>query len=388
MIMRATFTVGRVLGIPIRVHLSWFVAVGLSTGLFALRVYPAIFPDATVTTCWLLALATALIFFLSILLHELGHALVARRCGVPVRDITLFLLGGVAQIAQEMKRPGVELRVAGAGPAVSLLLAGVAWGLATLSDGHNDALAVMWSWLSWMNLSLALFNLLPGFPMDGGRLLRAAVWKVSGNYQLATRGAAWCGRAIALALMAAGGAIILRIHGLPLGTDPLSGLWLVLIGVYLDRAARQSLKTVRMLEQLRRLSAGDIMRRDVPVVSSHAAVGDFLPEILASVDCEAVFVADYDGSGGSDGDATMVGLVTRGQAIMVPEPDRRRVTAHDLMLATRDMRPASLDDDAASLLQRLEHEGLAALPVVAADEVLGLVGRASLVRLMERRGRV
>jgi len=386
--MKSTFTAGHVLDIPIRVNASWFVSLALSTGLLGARVYPDVLPGRPAIAYWSLALTTSLIFFASILLHELGHALVARYFGVPVRSITLFLLGGVAQITQEMKQPSAELLIAAAGPAVSILLSGFFLGLMLLTDfrHHPGPFAMMWTWLWLLNLSVGVFNLIPGFPMDGGRIFRSLIWSATGSYKWATRIAGGTGQVVALLLMALGAATIARVPGLSLGGGAFNGAWLILIGWYLNNAARQSLSVLRVLERLRAYRAEDAMLRDVPVVDSSASVMTFLPQILSSRDCEVAFVADYAADGLPKG-GRLVGMVTRSSAVTVPERDRERVTARQLMVPAETLDPASPEDDGASLLQRLEGEGLVAVPVVSGGEVLGLVGRASLLHLLERRGR-
>jgi Zn-dependent protease len=385
--MTGTFSGGRVLGSPIRVSPSWFIALAFSTALLGLRVIPDTLPSYSSVLHWTLALATSLTFFLSILLHELGLAIVAQRFGIRVRSITLFLLGGVAQIAQEVKKPGAEILIAGAGPFVSLFLALVFFLCARATGGRREPVEVMFTWLWVTNLSVGVFNLVPGFPMDGGRVFRALLWAATGNYRWASRIAGWTGRAVAGSLLLLGLAMTLGIGGFALRGDSFSGLWLVLVALYLDNAARGSLESLRLLEHLRRFRAGDVMLHDVPIVRSGAMVGDFLPDMLAQRDCDAAFVAEYANADDDTDGGRMIGLVTRGSAITVPEWKRTLVTALELMLPADEMEPAAPDEDAASLLQRLEGEGLVAVPVVSGGEVLGLVGRTNLLKLIERRGR-
>jgi Zn-dependent protease/CBS domain-containing protein len=392
-----SFTAGRIAGIPVRISASWFIALAVSTGIMGLRIYPALLPATPDGARWALAFATSIAFFLSILLHELGHALVARRFDVPVASITLFLLGGVAQITREVKRPLAELLIAAAGPLTSLALGGLCLLPALLAPRHHRSYAyelalhphagpliVTSAWLGVLNLSVGIFNLIPGFPMDGGRVLRAVIWACGASYRVATRIACFGGRIVAVLCIGLG--ILAALHVLPgraWEMGPLNALWLVLIGFYLDRTDRQSQAAQQILDRLGRLSAAELMLREVPIVRAGARLRDFLPELLAQRDCEAAFVADDE----DDEGGRMVGLVLRGRAMTVPAHDRDRLTAADLMLPADGMLPAAPDDDGASLLQRLEAEGLAAVPVVAGGEVLGLIGRASLFRYaMERRG--
>ncbi|MHB8576976.1 MAG: M50 family metallopeptidase, partial [Dehalococcoidia bacterium] len=367
--MRSSFVAGYLFGIPIRIAPSWFLAVAGSVSLLGWKIYPDILPADSAPVHWSLALATSLIFFASILLHELGHALLARRFGIPVGGITLFLLGGVAQITQEVRRPSRELLIAAAGPLVSILL-GVVFLVPALASHKHGPIAVMCSWAGLMNLSVGIFNLLPGFPMDGGRIFRAAVWAITGEFGLATRIAAWSGRLLALTMIVLGGLMIARVGVFARYEEPLGGFWLALLGFYLDGAARQSLMVLRVLEYLGRFRAGELMLRDVPIIDAGDSVLQFLPALLAMRDCEAAFVAEQRTDDPEHTEQTtdplrMIGMVTRGRAITVPERERGRTTAFDLMLPADGMFPAGPNDDAASLLQRLEAEGLAAVPVVA-----------------------
>ncbi len=220
--------------------------------------------------------------------------------------------------------------------------------------------------------------------MDGGRVLRALIWAVTGSYRWATRIAGWGGRLVAMLLIGLGLASSLRLPHTPLDAGPYNGIWFLLIGLYLDSGARQSLRMLRMLDYLRRYRAGDLMLRDVPVVDADARVVDLLPEMLSSRDCEVAFVTERGMPGEND---RMIGMLGRGQAIMLAPHERERLTARDLMLPAESLVPAAPDDDAAGILQRLELEELAGVPVVAGGEVLGLVGRLNLLNLLERRGR-
>jgi Zn-dependent protease len=383
-----TLTAGRIAGIPIRISPSWFLALALSTVLVGDRLSEGLLPDAPPGVRWMLALATSFLFFASILLHELAHALVARRCGIPVASITLFLLGGVALITREARRPRHELLIAAAGPLTNLVLGGVFLLPLIATRNRFSPSVALAAWLGVLNLSLAIFNLAPGFPMDGGRILRAMIWGAGVSLRTSTQIACLTGRLVALLFIALGMAVLLRLAPghLP-NFGPLGALWLVVIGVYLERSARRAQFVQQVLEDLGRCSAVDLMLRDVPVVRTGARISDFLPDLLALRDCEAAFVtAEEDAEDTGD---RMVGMVLRGRAVTLSQRDRDRLTAGDVMLRAEGMQPAAPGDDGAGLLQRLESEGLAAIPVVADGEVLGLVARAGLLRYaLERRGRI
>jgi Zn-dependent protease len=387
--MQGSYPAGRLFGVPIRVTPAWFVALGVTAALFALRIYPDVLTESSDSTRWALGIATALLFFFCILLHELGHAAVARLFHVPVRGITLFLLGGVAQIANEVRDPVTELSIAGAGPAVSLALTGVCFVLAQLTPGGRvhagfdpaHTLHVLLTALWLLNLSVGVFNLIPGFPMDGGRLLRALIWLLTGSYLWATRIAGWGGRFIASGMIVLGLAAVLSVPGAPLNGDVLAGVQLMLVGGYLLNAAHAADVSERALATLRRYTASTLVRRDVPLVDAGALLLDFLPALMTAGDCDTAFV--IDGAAGED--RRVVGLLGREAALLLPVAQRARTTARQIMLPAATIRPAGPDDDGAALLQRLELEGLAALPVVAAGELLGVVNWRALTRVLERR---
>jgi len=230
--MGASLRLGRVFGIPIEVNFSWIFVFLLLTYLLAGQ-----FEDARlrwpVAQRWSVAMLTVVLFFLSALAHELSHSVMALSRGIPVRSITLFIFGGVSRLEREPQRPITEFAVAVVGPLLSILLAvifGAAWFL--LGRGHST-LEVVLLLLAWTNLSLGVFNLVPGYPLDGGRLLRAGIWGITGNHHRATQIAARMGQAI-------GGAMVLGGFSLALLFEPLDGLWIAVVGVFLFSMAKSS----------------------------------------------------------------------------------------------------------------------------------------------------
>jgi Zn-dependent protease len=219
---------GRIAGVDVRVHWTWAIAASLITLALAGNVFPAEVPGLSNRDYTVMAVATALLFFASLLLHELGHALVARREGIPTREITLWMLGGVAQSDAPFETPGIEARVALAGPAVSAGL-GTALVAAGLVAGLPPALAAVLEWLGWTNLLLLAFNLLPVLPLDGGRVLRAALWRVRHSQLRATRDAARVAQVLSAALIGLGLLGFLSGGGF-------SALWLAFVGVFLMSA--------------------------------------------------------------------------------------------------------------------------------------------------------
>ncbi|HEX7976570.1 MAG TPA: site-2 protease family protein [Anaerolineales bacterium] len=229
--MQTTFTFGKFGGIPLKVHINWFLTVALVTWSLAAGFFPQEYPGWGSEIYWSLGLATAFLFFFSVLLHELGHAVVALREAVPVESITLFIFGGVAHIANEPETPGAEFRIVAAGPLTSLMLAAFFRGVSMFAV-FGPQVGGAADYLSRINLILALFNLIPGFPLDGGRIMRSILWKLTSSFKKATRWAAHVGMAIALSFIFAGVGVMV------LGQF-MSGLWIAFIGWYLTSAVQE-----------------------------------------------------------------------------------------------------------------------------------------------------
>jgi Zn-dependent protease len=233
--MRASIRLGRWFGVPVGLHYSWFVIAWLITLSLTDR-FAALNPSWPAATIWTMAVATAGLFFICIVLHELAHAMVARVSGVPVRGITLFALGGIAQIEKDAETPGTEFWIAIAGPAASFAIAIVCRLLASAAGFAEPSatvspFAAVFGWLAYINFGLGLFNLIPGFPLDGGRVLRSIVWAITRNATRATRIAARSGQVVALMFIASG------LYSVLLRGD-LGGLWIVFIGWFLLEGAQ------------------------------------------------------------------------------------------------------------------------------------------------------
>lgn len=244
-------------GIPIELNISWILILILVTWSFATGYIPENYPGVfSVPVTWVLSFLTAILLFISILLHELSHSLVAVRNGLPIRRITLFMFGGVAQMSREVDDPGLELRMAAAGPFLTIVLAGMLF-LLSLLTGRVLFLSVLLRTLANINLGVFIFNMIPGFPLDGGRILRAAIWWRRGDLIGATRVASNIGSAFAYLLVFAG------TMGFIMYRSMIGGLWMVFIGLFLLRAARDSYRNVLYQKVLSEMKVDDIMRREV-----------------------------------------------------------------------------------------------------------------------------
>ena len=264
--------IARIFGVPIYVHPSWVVIFGLITWTLATGYFPARYPDLPATTYWGKGLVASLLFFLSILLHELGHAVMAQRNGIRIRSITLFIFGGVAQMEKDPADGATEFRIAVVGPIVSLGLAGVFYAVSTLEIMGEGARGVS-RYLALINLVLAVFNLVPAFPLDGGRLLRGLVWQKTDKAR-ATRIASGAGTFFAYFLIVSG---VFHL----VGGAPLAGVWYVLIGWFLKEAAAGAYQGARLDETLRGLTVRDAMITEVATLPSEISVAEAAREFFA-----------------------------------------------------------------------------------------------------------
>lgn len=263
------FEIGKILGIPIKVHFSWFFIFTFLTWSLATGYWPGVLPGGSSFRYWVMGAITALLLFLSVLLHELGHSYVALRYRIPIAHITLFIFGGVAQMRGEPPGPRAEFLIAIAGPLVSFGLAGILLGVHVIgsSIAGIDGLVMLGSLLGFVNLQLGLFNLIPGFPLDGGRVLRAGLWAWSGDFFQATRRAALAGQVCGMSLGLVGGAFVL---GALVGQEPdafaSEGGWIILIGAFLFFAARGSRRQADLRAHLHKVTVQDVMISHVVAV--------------------------------------------------------------------------------------------------------------------------
>lgn len=366
--MTAQLTLGRVWGIPIRIHPSWFLIFALVAWSLAAGYFPVEYPGWGRATYWLVAAATSVLFFGSIVVHELGHSWVALRNGLRIRGITLFIFGGVAQIVREPASARVEFRIAVAGPLTSLGL-GALFGGAWVLTRELDVLAAGAIWLARINLTVALFNLLPGFPLDGGRVLRALVWHRTGNFQRATRTAAFVGQVLASAFIVFG--ILVALGGNVLG-----GIWMAFIGWFLQNAAAATETQAGLRELLRGVTVAQVMTRDCPRVGRDWTLEQLVQAEVLGAGRRCFFVAE---------DGHLHGLVTLHEIKAVPRERWAEVRAGDVLTSVDRLAVAGPQEDLLVALERMDDANVAQLPVVAAGELVGVIGREHIVRYVRAR---
>jgi Zn-dependent protease len=363
--MSSAVTVFRVRGIPVRVHLSWLVVFGLIASSLARGYLPHELPDLPLITYWANGVLAALLLFASILLHELSHSLVAVHYGIPVSGITLHIFGGVSTLTREPDRPGVEWIMAIVGPLTSFVLAA---GLAVVHRfaGLPAPAGVVTRYLIFMNTAVGIFNLLPGYPLDGGRLLRAALWKATGDLGRATRAAGRMGAGLALLLMTVG---ILRIAR----GDFLGGLWLLLIGLFLQQAAQETAKQQQLRDALGALSVRDAMTRDVIRVAPDLSVARLVEEVFWPHHVSSFPVVD---------DGRVVGIVAVDQLKQVPRARWTATRVADVMHPLGEALRASPADPLWQAVAKLSQNGVGRLAVLDDGRLVGYLSVKDVTHLL------
>jgi Zn-dependent protease len=375
--MKSSVRFAKIFGIDIGVNYTWFIVFALVTLTLASGYFPERYPDWGTAGYLAAGLLTSVLFFASVVFHELAHSVVAMAWGIPVKSITLFIFGGVANIEREPHRPLAEFLIALAGPAASLLLA-LGFGLAWLAGEWTGlaALAGLGFYLASLNLSLALFNMIPGFPLDGGRVFRSLVWAWTGNMNRATRWAATAGRVVAVLMIVGGGVLFLAGNWS-------SGLWLAFIGWFLDNAASQSNRQVWLREALEGYTAADFSSMCQPVSSNTPL--DWVVRDHVLPQGQSCFLVTEDTL--STGRFEPQGVATLGQIRKVPRQHWGWTPIRQIMTPWQSLKPASSGEDAFALLQRMLAEGLTLLPVVDGSRFIGLVQRENLLRFAQMRAR-
>jgi Zn-dependent protease/predicted transcriptional regulator len=371
--MEAQIKLGRLLGVPIGLHYSWLIIAFLITVSLAGHFQTAN-PAWGPGVIWTTALLTAVFFFAALVAHELSHAAVARARGLPVRSITLFALGGVAQIEKEAADAKTEFWMGIVGPITSAVigfgLLGVAWGLGwTVMSTPATPLLAMLVWLGYINVSLAVFNMVPGFPLDGGRVLRALVWWRTGDAGRATRVAARTGHGVAMFFIAIG--IVRFFAGAGVG-----GLWIAFIGWFLLDAARASQVQLGISEALRGVRVADVMERNCPTVDGHLNLQTLAEEHLLRTGRRCVLVAEK---------GQVVGLISLHE---IKQVDRARwpyTTVGDAMRPLEDLRTVAPATPVVEALELMGRHDLNQLPVVSDGRLEGMISRGHVLQLLQTR---
>ena len=371
--MSGDIKLGRIAGFPLSMNWSVLVIASLLTWSLATGSFPSDAPGHSNVTYWVVGLGAATVFFGSLLAHELAHALVARGAGVEVKGLTLWLFGGVASLGGESPTPRADFRIAAAGPATSLGLAAgfaaVAGGLQLIGVAHIVVVAA--SWLSGINLMLGVFNLIPGAPLDGGRILRAFLWHRHGDRVRAAVTAARAGAVVGYGLIGFGLIEFLAGAGI-------AGLWLVFIGWFILGAARAEQAGTLASNALSGLRVSDVMSPRPVVAPGWITVGEFIERYLFGSRHSAYPVEGPDG--------TIVGLVTLAQLRGVAPGDRDRTRVGDIAVPRDDIAVAGPDDPLLALLERLTPQAGERALVFDHGALVGIVTAADVARAAQLAG--
>jgi Zn-dependent protease/predicted transcriptional regulator len=371
--MEAQIKLGRIFGVQIALHYSWLL-IALLVTLSLVGLFSAINPQWGASVIWATAIVTGLLFFTTLLLHELSHAAVARSRGLPVRSITLFALGGVAQIERDAADAKTEFWMAIVGPITSIAIGAVclafAWmlGWSPTEDPRTPPLAIL-HWLGYINIALAVFNMIPGFPLDGGRVLRAIVWWVTGDPARSTRLAASVGQFIAFGFIVWG---ILRFFG---GAG-FAGLWMTLIGWFLLGAARSSSAQVEITEGLRGVTVAEVMAHEWPVIEGDMSLQSFVDNHLLHTG-QRCFVVEHDGR--------VSGLVTPHEVKTVERARWPHTTVEQVMRPLKSLHTVGPQTSLTKALDIMGREDLNQLPVIRDRDLKGIISRSHILRLLQTR---
>ncbi len=372
--MGQTFSLGRISGIRVGVNWSVLLIVALLAYGLAVGEFPAAAPRHPVAEYVAAALVTAVAYIGSLLAHELAHSLVARRNGLEVEGITLWLLGGVSRLQGEVADPGAEIRVAGVGPLVSLILGGAFWLLAWLlhAAGVGGVVVAALAWLGGINVLLAAFNVIPAAPLDGGRLLRAVLWRITGDR---FKAAVWSARAGQVF----GWALVVVAAYLVLVRREYNWLWFALLGWFLISAATAEGQQATLQSGLRAVAVREIMTAHPVTVPASATVAWFLDDYLPW-HRHSAFPMEAD-------DGQTVGLVTVHRVNQVPVAERARTPLRDAACPLADVAHATPDEPVADVLPRLNACSENRVLVFADGHLAGIVSPADISRAVERLGR-
>ena len=388
--MRSGFKVGTLFGISIHIDWSWILIFLLVTWNLAGAVFPSLHPDWSIGMNIVLGLVASLLFFLSILLHELAHSLLAKARGLPVRRITLFFFGGVSNIEREPPSPSTEFFMAIVGPLTSLLLGfGFIWlGRQNIPQMDTaltnpmqllrglDPLSTMLLWLGPINILLGIFNLIPGFPLDGGRVLRSILWAATDNFRRATRLATIVGQGIGWLMILTGVAMIFGWTIPVLGTGTLNGMWLAFIGWFLVQAASQSYQQVVVEDMLEGVPITQLMREPAPAVPPDLPISALVYDHIMQGDDRAFPVVEGD---------RLLGVVYIENLRELDRSTWDQATVRQVMVPQSELDVVTPREDAMDAFQKLAQREMRQIPVVQNGKLIGMLRRRDILRWLQVR---
>ncbi|MFC1978825.1 site-2 protease family protein [Chloroflexota bacterium] len=371
--MKGSLKIGRIFGIPIYINYTWLIIFAVITIVLATSYFPNYAANSlsswSTITSWALGICTSILFFASLLVHELAHSYICIKKGIPVKSITLFVFGGVARISREAEKPSSELLMALAGPLASITLSGIFLGLHWLMGSTNGPLASMTYYLFYVNMALAIFNMIPGYPLDGGRVFRSIVWMITGNFKKATRVASVVGKAIGYLFIAGG--LFIVVYWMQW-----EGMWLVFIGWFLNIAASSSYRQAELHDSLGGIKASDILIRDYLSISPALTLKQVHIYIMHTGRL-FFLVTDKD---------AFLGSVSPDNFKSIPQELWETTRVGQVMTHAQEMQLIHKEDDAVNILEKMDDAGASRMVVVDGHNgILGLITRDNLMRFAQVR---
>jgi len=369
--MPGSFRLGTFAGIDIYINYSWLIILVFLIWSLATNWFAVLDPGWSPALYWITGTIAALLLFASVLLHELAHSVVARARGLSVKNITLFIFGGVSNIEQEPKSPGVEFQVAIVGPLVSILLGGLAFLLLLPLRGSNTPVAATLGYLAITNVLLGVFNLVPGFPLDGGRVLRSIVWRISGSLRTATRAATLTGQVIAYLFILAG-------IWLFFGGNVFNGIWIGFIGWFLLSSAQSANSQVMLQSMFQGVKVAEVMIPDPVTVPANISLQKLVDEYFLPRGLRSALVVQGD---------QLAGLITLGDIRHTPREQWTQTPVGSIMIPLERLHAVSPQQNLNDVLPLMVGGDVNQLPVTQDGQVVGVVTREAIMRYLEvRRG--
>jgi Zn-dependent protease len=370
--MESSLNIGKIFGIPIRLHFTWFIIFILITAsLIAFLPVPGSY------ILWYRIVAgiiATLLFFLSILVHELAHSFVAIKNDIPVKDITLFVFGGVSRITKEANRPSTEILIALVGPLASICIAAIYYGIYRGLSNVDALLSTLALWIAFLNAFMALFNLIPGFPLDGGRILRSIIWHNTGSFIRGTRTATIVGRFIGY-IFIAGGIILMFVADEWTGSMLSSlwaGLWLLFIGTFLEISATISYREAMLRDAIDGFTARDIMNINFPVTPVDITIEQLVHQSMLPAGNKWFIVATNN---------RLEGLISLRNIKKIPHAKWKTTIVKDVMVPDTSLFTVYPDQDALHVLENMEEKNTYRVPVIEDGKVAGIISYDSLMHL-------
>ena len=380
------FRLGRIFGINVHVNWSWLIIFGLVVWSLSLT-FGQIHHEWPVNIRWGTAMLAAILFFISVLAHELAHSLVAVARGLPVSNITLFMFGGVSNMLREPSSPAEELVITIVGPLTSLFLGGVC--LVAGSGGmvveagslttpailsQLDPMNTTLTWLGSVNIMIGFFNLIPALPLDGGRIIRSLIWAISNDIRRSTRWTTWLGQGIAWTMILGGVVTVFGVQFPLLGVSILNGIWLILIGAFLNNAAVTADRQMLIEEKRITVAVRSVMQTRVPIISSDTSLADALIRNLSHPEGHTMFVTD-----GQD----VIGMVAIQDVKKSFAGNWAMMTVGDIMTPVADLLYVTADEDISEAFERLQKFDMRHIPVMFNNRIVGLLHRKDVRQLLQ-----